>query len=91
MKNYRAALLVFLISFTGIMAMAQQGTIKGTVTESDPSATIKDVRITDHTGTVLAISGANGEFLFTAEPGELTIYFYSDGYQQYILDRKSVV
>ncbi|MEZ5000830.1 MAG: TonB-dependent receptor, partial [Bacteroidales bacterium] len=85
MKNYRSALLVLLVLMTGFRVMAQQGTVKGTVTENDPTLTIKDVRITDHTGTTLALSGENGEFSFSAEPGEMTLYFYSDGYQQYIL------
>lgn len=86
MKNYRKVLMGLLYSMLSLGLMAQQGTIKGTVTESDPGMKVKDVRITDHTGTVLATSGAAGDFIFSSSPGETTLYFYRDGYQQYILE-----
>lgn len=85
MKRNRLILPVLLLFLFQNFVLAQTGTVKGIVSGNDIALKIEGVRLIDNGGSLLAVTGEDGSFQFSAGPGEIIINFQADGYQRYIM------
>jgi hypothetical protein len=74
MKQYNFIFIVLLLIFFPAISNAQQGVIKGTVTDSETGRLLKDVNITGASGKSLFMTDESGSFQFSAEPGNYIFY-----------------
>jgi hypothetical protein len=86
MKQYNFIFIVLLLIFFPAISNAQQGVIKGTVTDSETGRLLKDVNITGASGKSLFMTDESGSFQFSAEPGNYIFYLDLKGYDQVTLN-----
>jgi len=82
--NKQAAVFLFFLLLPALL-MAQEGKVKGTVTETDASVKLPGVSITDPDNNMLAVTGAEGDFEITVPAGEIILHFRLDGYREHTL------
>jgi hypothetical protein len=82
MKQLKLLFLILFIAGSSNIALAQQGQIKGTVTDGESGQPLKSATVTGAKGVILATTGDSGEFRFAADAGEYLLYVNLDGYDQ---------
>jgi hypothetical protein len=82
MKQLKQVFLFLFMTGSSAIVMAQQGLIKGSVTDSESGQPIKNATITGAKGAILASTDESGEFGFGTSPGEYILYIDLDGYDQ---------
>jgi hypothetical protein len=74
MKQLKLLFLILFIAGSSNIALAQQGQIKGTVTDGESGQPLKSATVTGAKGVILATTGDSGEFRFAADAGEYLLY-----------------
>ena len=82
MKRQKLIFLILLFSGQFTLCLAQQGNVRGVITDSENGQFLKDVNITGAKGRILATTDENGIFLFSIESGNYTFYLNLQGYNQ---------
>jgi hypothetical protein len=80
--------LFFFLLFLGYTTsgIAQQGIIKGIVTDSESGKLLKDVNITGSSGKSLIMTDESGSFQLSVEPGSHILFLNFQGYDQVTLN-----
>jgi hypothetical protein len=86
MRHFKLILLTLLFIVYATISAAQQGVIKGIVTDNETGRNLKDVNVTSASGKSLAISDESGSFRLSIDPGSYIFYFNIQGYDQVTLN-----
>ncbi|MBG0858698.1 MAG: carboxypeptidase regulatory-like domain-containing protein, partial [Bacteroidales bacterium] len=82
MKLTRFALVTLILACLPSAALSQQGTVKGIVVNRETGSPVRDVIITLSTGKMISTTDELGYFSFTADPGNINLYFDLPGFDQ---------
>lgn len=86
MKQHKLIFITLLLIGSATISTAQQGVIKGIVTDSETGRLLKDVNITGASGKSLTMTDESGIFQFSADPGSYIFYLNLQGYDQVTLN-----
>jgi hypothetical protein len=86
MKQHKLIFIILLFIGFNSFSVAQQGVIKGIVTDSETGRLLKDVIITGASGETLATTDDSGNFELKTDPGSYILYFNFPGYDQVTLN-----
>jgi hypothetical protein len=82
MKPGLLILFILLFSVKLTNCYAQQGNVRGLVTDSENGRPLQEVNVTGARGIIVATTDENGLFRFAIEPGSYTWYLNLQGYDQ---------
>ena len=86
MKRHKLIFMTLLLIGCTSFAAAQQGVVKGIVTDSETGRFLKDVIITGASGKTLATTDESGNFQLKIDPGSYIFYFNIQAYDQVTLN-----
>lgn len=86
MKYNKLILLLLLFVLSSGYAFSQQGSLKGTVVNSDSKAGLSGVEITDAAGRVLTITPNDGSFIVNLQEGRHILYLNLADFDQVVIE-----
>lgn len=85
MKHNKLIFLLLILFVNTGFIVAQEGTVKGIITEKVGGTSVAGARISDASGTELAVTGADGAFSVVMQEGRQMLFIDKSDYEQYLL------